>query len=166
MISKVTTMFSWVAISSTTLLGVLGVSIWGYSFLVLIFIVMVLLSMLDTLLWFYIARSRQIVTSKKFLDGVVMKMWRTVIVAFLVIVFWHVASITDNETIQVTTSIISISSLLAVSRWEVTSIVENLIILTPDWENKTVLSWMSRILWIAKSIAEKRLRWEEQKINK
>lgn len=146
--------------SMVIVLWILGIELYWFSFTILLALVFWFLCAIDTLLWYYMARSRKVVSSRTWQDWVVSKLVMFIILAWIILISWHLAYSTDIWWIDAWWSLLSILAAWALCMWQIVSILENLAMIThwlEQWIIKFAIRVLLKIFWIWAERIEQKL---------
>ncbi len=153
--------------TAIVVLWILWIELYWFSFTILLSILFWFLSSLDTILWYYMARRNDVVSSKMWQDWVVGKTTQFIILAIIILISWHLSYSSGNQYIDMACSFLSIVAALAFCTWQVISILENLAMIThwaEQWLIKFAIRVLLRVFWIWMDRVEQKL--ERYAINK
>lgn len=146
--------------SMVIVLWILGIELYWFSFTILLAIVFWFLCALDTLLWYYMANKKNVVSSRTRQDWVVSKLTQFIILAWIILISWHLAYSTDVWRIDAMWSLLSIWAAAALCMWQVVSILENLAMIThwlEQWIINFAIKVLLKIFWIWTERIEQKL---------
>jgi len=139
---------------------IIGVELYWLYFIITLFCLMMFLSIVDIMLWYYIAHTKGVVSSRIGADGMMKKAIWIVLIGGSIFFLWNMSYVVHNETVQITLSMLMMIFVLFRVMFEFISLVENLALISSKQE-KTTLQWISKILlkivWIGQSQIEKKL---------
>lgn len=149
---------------STYTIWFLWLTLYWLHFDVIAFILLLFLSIIDTTLWFYLAHSKGIVSSRIWSDGLFKKCIRLFLVSWGIFFLANMAYVNDNNTVTIFLSAWVIILIMYRIIFEIISLVENLAIISSQ-EERATLTWISNILikivWIwQKKLDEKIERYQ------
>lgn len=139
---------------------IIGFELYGLYFIITLFCLMMFLSIVDIMLWYYIAHTKWVVSSRIGADGMMKKAIWVVLIGGSIFFLGNMGYVIHNETVQITLSVLMMIFVLFRVMFEFISLVENLALISSKQE-KTTLQWISKILlkivWIWQSQIEKKL---------
>lgn len=127
--------------------GALWFEYYLFPTLILFFILWMLSSWLDLGLGYYVSYRKRIITSKIFNDWLMSKTSKRIWVGVLLIVIWHIISISKNDYIDVVIATLWFVWVMLSAWWEWISIVENTILIA-DKRDSIFLKFVARIMGI------------------
>lgn len=130
---------------------VIGVELFWLWFAISMFCWLMFLSLIDTMLWYYIAHQKKIVSSRIGADGLMKKVIWIFLLAWAIWFLGNMWYVTDSETLKGVLSWCVIIFIMFRVLFELISLIENLAIISSEQE-KTTLKWivsvLTRIVWI------------------
>lgn len=131
--------------TSFMILWIVGVQAYGFSVVLLLGFLYIIISVWDTFLGWYLARRKLLVKSRIREDWVVKKVNDGLIAWCAAILCRHIAYVSTSDGVDVIASIIAALPILAFMFGQINSLVENSSIITTD-------PLQQRILWIMRTI--------------
>lgn len=139
----------------------IGVELFGLQFAISAFLLTMFLSIIDTMIGLYIARTKQIVSSRIWADGLFKKVVRLFLIAGAILFMGNMSYVVQNHTVTAFMSIWVMFLIAFRIIFEVVSLVENIAIISSteekkslDWIDKTLL----KIVWIGQSQIEEKIK--------
>lgn len=139
--------------------SVIWVELYWLYFAISMFCLMMFLSLVDTMLWYYIAHTKQIVSSRIGADGMMKKAIWIVLIGGGIFFLGNMSYVVESIYLAGVLSWFIMIFITFRVIFEVVSLVENIAVISTS-EEQTSLKWISntlmRIVWIGqKQIAKK-----------
>lgn len=139
----------------------IGVELFWLQFAISAFVLVMFLSIIDTMIGLYIARTKQIVSSRIWADGLFKKVVRLFLIAGAILFMGNMSYVVQNHTVTAFMSIWVMFLIAFRIIFEVVSLVENIAIISSTEEKKS-LEWTANILlkivWIGQSQIEEKIK--------
>ena len=147
-------------VSTLSIWGIIWLKLYGLEFAISAFVLVMFLSIIDTMVWLYIARSKKIVSSRIWADWLFKKVVWLFLIAGSILFMGNMSHVVDNNSVTIAMSAWVMFLIAFRMLFEVVSLVENLAIISTTEERKS-LDWIARILlkivWIGQSQIEKKI---------